>query len=72
MPFLPFPLLNATMTDCPSRIFQRFTARAVRVTTMTTVGDPPAMPVWRATLHMAVISAASVAAAAVIATGLTA
>jgi len=31
----------------------------------------PALPVWRASLRMAVISAASVAATALIATGLT-
>lgn len=60
-------------TSCPS-------CTAPRVASLTDAdpsdcvnlaGDPPVLPMWRASLRMAVISVASVAATALIATGLT-
>ena len=60
-------------TSCPSCTFPRVASRtdAESAGRLNPGGGAPALPVWQATLRMAVISAASVAATVLIATGLT-
>ena len=60
-------------TSCPSCTFPRVASctDADLADRLNPSGDAPVLPVWRASLRMAVISAASVAATALIATGLT-
>lgn len=60
-------------TSCPSCTFPRAASRADAdpADHPAASGDAPALPVWQASLRMAVISAASVAATVLIATGLT-
>ena len=61
-----------SLTSCPSCSFPRVASRtdADLADRLNPSGDAPALPVWQASLRMAVISAASVAATVLIATGL--
>ena len=60
-------------TSCPCCTFPPVVSRADAdpADALSPGSATPALPVWRASLRMAVISAASVAATALIATGLT-